>query len=369
MLDELERRAAAGAHVVDAIGEPELADRRRAVAAADDGERRRRRDRVGDRACARGERLELEHAHRAVPEDGRGIGDDAPRRHPRSRARRRAPSTRRGSRRPRRSRVSASAATSRAITKSTGICTRPVASSRVHSSTKSGSTSESPTDTPCARRKVNAIAPPTSTVSQRSSSASITPSLSPTLAPPSTATKGRARVVQQRREHLDLAEQQAPGRVRQQPRRADDRRVLTVRRAERVVHVEVAELARGWCRTPGRSLPRPARSAGSRASRRRPGSTARRPPPRAGRRPRARAAPVRRAARSGARRRDAMLYRASTLPFGRPRCPHTTTIAPVLAQVLDRREHGGDTEVVLDGAVVGERHVAVDAHAAPAARA
>ena len=33
LLDELERRAAAGAHVVDAVGEPELADRRGAVAA------------------------------------------------------------------------------------------------------------------------------------------------------------------------------------------------------------------------------------------------------------------------------------------------------------------------------------------------
>jgi hypothetical protein len=39
---------------------------------------------------------------------------------------------------------------------------------------------------------VNAIAPPTSTVSHRSSSASITPSLSLTFAPPSTATNGRS---------------------------------------------------------------------------------------------------------------------------------------------------------------------------------
>ena len=39
---------------------------------------------------------------------------------------------------------------------------------------------------------MNAIAPPMSTWSQRSRSALITPSLSPTLAPPSTATNGRA---------------------------------------------------------------------------------------------------------------------------------------------------------------------------------
>ena len=52
------------------VGEPELADRRRAVAAADHGERLRRRDRLGDGAGAGGERRQLEHAHRAVPEHG-----------------------------------------------------------------------------------------------------------------------------------------------------------------------------------------------------------------------------------------------------------------------------------------------------------
>ncbi len=63
LLDELERRAATGADVVDLVGEAELADRRRAVAATDDGERARRGDRVGDGAGAGRERRELEHAH------------------------------------------------------------------------------------------------------------------------------------------------------------------------------------------------------------------------------------------------------------------------------------------------------------------
>ena len=48
VLDELERRAATGADVVDAIGEADLADRGRAVAAADDGETATVGDRLGD---------------------------------------------------------------------------------------------------------------------------------------------------------------------------------------------------------------------------------------------------------------------------------------------------------------------------------
>ena len=81
-----------------------------------------------------------------------------------------------------------------------------------------------------ASRNVNAIAPPMSTVSHRSSSASITPSLSLTLAPPSTATNGRVGVVEQSRdEHLDLAVQQPPARVRED--RAAGRRSTRARGA------------------------------------------------------------------------------------------------------------------------------------------
>ena len=68
-LDQLERRAAAGREVVDPVGEPELRERRGGVAAADD--RRRRASPATASATARvpgRERLELERAHRAVPE-------------------------------------------------------------------------------------------------------------------------------------------------------------------------------------------------------------------------------------------------------------------------------------------------------------
>ena len=89
-------------------------------------------------------------------------------------------------------RTSASSVISRAITTSTGTRTRPVPSSRLQSSTRSISTSESPIEYPWATRNVNAIAPPTTIVSHRSRSASITASLSLTFEPPSTATNGCA---------------------------------------------------------------------------------------------------------------------------------------------------------------------------------
>src|SRR4051794_36955926 len=68
LLDELERRAAAGAHVVDGAVEPELADRGGAVAAPDDREAGAVGHGRRDRLRARRERRHLEHAHRAVPE-------------------------------------------------------------------------------------------------------------------------------------------------------------------------------------------------------------------------------------------------------------------------------------------------------------
>ena len=58
-----------------------------------------------------------------------------------------------------------------------------------------------------------------------SSSASITPSLSLTFAPPSTATNGRLGCVEQAEQHLDLLGEQPAGGRRQHARRTDDRRV------------------------------------------------------------------------------------------------------------------------------------------------
>ena len=121
LLDELERRAAAGAHVVDPVGEAELADRRGAVAATDDRERR------GTPATA--------SATARVPA-ANGASSNMPigpfqstvaasattsAYSPRSRDRRRGPSSRRGSRRRRRCGSRRRRRSSCAITKSAGI--------------------------------------------------------------------------------------------------------------------------------------------------------------------------------------------------------------------------------------------------------
>ena len=71
------------------------------------------------------------------------------------------------------------------------------------------------------------------------SSASMTPSLSETLAPPSTATNGRLGRWRSSMQHVDLALQQPAGGARQRPWRPDDRGVGAVRGAEGVVDVAV----------------------------------------------------------------------------------------------------------------------------------
>ena len=75
-LEEFEERAAAGRDVADPVGDAELGDRGERVAAAGDRERVRCRDRLGDGLRAAGERVELEHADRPVPDDRAGLGDD-----------------------------------------------------------------------------------------------------------------------------------------------------------------------------------------------------------------------------------------------------------------------------------------------------
>src|SRR5687768_11084766 len=75
LLEELERRATAGGHVVDLVVEAELGERRGAVAPADDGEAPAVGHRLGHRLRARREPRILEHAHRAVPEDRAGLTD------------------------------------------------------------------------------------------------------------------------------------------------------------------------------------------------------------------------------------------------------------------------------------------------------
>ena len=133
---------------------------------------------------------------------------------------------------------------------------------------------------------------------------SITSSLSDTLAPPRTATNGPLRALEHAAEVLDLLRHQQPGRrLLDVMDDALGRGVRAVRRAERVVDVDVGEQRRAASRTPDRSsLPRRG-TAGSRAApRRRLAGGDRRAAP-ARRRSRRRTAPAgRRAAATAARR-------------------------------------------------------------------
>ena len=120
-LDQLQRRAAARRQVVHLVGEAELRERRGA------SPRRRRRscrgasrDGLGDRARAGRERLELEGAHRAVPEDGAGLRDDLGVRPRPSPGRCRGPSSRPATSTPSVACVSVSAENSRPSSRSTG---------------------------------------------------------------------------------------------------------------------------------------------------------------------------------------------------------------------------------------------------------
>src|SRR5208282_6073160 len=78
--EELEKGAAGGGDVTDAIGDAELVDRGDRVTAACN--RKGVRLGNGERECARagGERVQLENADRAVPDDAARAGDDRPQR-------------------------------------------------------------------------------------------------------------------------------------------------------------------------------------------------------------------------------------------------------------------------------------------------
>ena len=102
------------------------------------------------------------------------------------------------------------------------------ASRRLQVSTWSGSKSESPIGLPCAAKNVKHIAPPITSESTTSSSASTTPSLSEIFAPPSTATNGCFGFIPQPEQDLDLLLEESPHRRRDELRRPDDRRVRPV---------------------------------------------------------------------------------------------------------------------------------------------
>ena len=76
-LDELERRAAAGREVIDAVLQAEARERGGRVAPAHHREARRGGNSLGDGARPGGERLQLESSHRPVPEHGARLPDHA----------------------------------------------------------------------------------------------------------------------------------------------------------------------------------------------------------------------------------------------------------------------------------------------------
>ena len=115
------------------------------------------------------------------------------------------------------------------------------------SSNRSRSQRLVPISPPSAAISVNAIAPPISSTSTRSINDSITASLSLTLRPAEDRHVGPLRIVEQARQHLDLALHQ-PARDRRAAAgehelgQRGDARVRTVRGTERVVDVRVGEL-------------------------------------------------------------------------------------------------------------------------------
>ena len=141
-----------------------------------------------------------------------------------------------------------------------------------------------------------------------------------------------------------------------------DRRVRPVRRAERVVHVEIGQRRRAPSRTPDRSFPPRRGTAGSRAARRRPGVRAPRRPPRSPRRRRSRRrTSTGRPSSSASRRRDRLrLNRGSACPSAGRDGSRGSTVAPLLERVADGRQRRADARVVADHAVL-QRHVEVDA--------
>ena len=313
----------------------------------------------GDAAGARGERRQLEHAHRAVPEDGPRVGEPVGEQLDRLAGRCPGPSSRPGSRRRRRPRCRRRPRTRarprrRPAARARRRARRPRRGTRGTASTWSASSSESPTSWPCAARNVKHIPPPTSrrsTVPQQVlDDAELVGDLRRRRAPRRTAAAGRA---VSRSQHLDLGQHQAAGGVRQQPGDVVHAGLLAVHDAEAVADVQRRRGRPAGRRTrPARRRPCSSRA----ASKRRFSSSATSPSPSAatvscadgpttsvGERHRAAeqlAEPVgdRRAASSSGR----------TSPFGRPRCAHTTTRAPAVGERADGRDAGPDAAVVGD---------------------
>ena len=210
--------------------------------------------------------------------------------------------------------------------------------------------------------------PPMSSLSTLGSSASMTASLSETFEPPSTTTYGCVGVAGQLAQHLDLAQHQPAGVVRQQRGHVVDAGVLAVHGAEGVVHIGRRRRRRaagergplglvlaGLARVEAQVLQqrdlavtelRHGRLSPSRRRcrwRRRPGSRAARP---------------RRAATG------CSVYFGSGAPFGRPRCDTTMTRAPASrSAVIVGRTARIRPSSVISPSVEGDVEVGAHEHA------
>ena len=238
------------------------------------------------------------------------------------------------------------------------------------SSNRSRSTRLSPISPPEAAINVNAIAPPINSASARSTSASNTPSLSDTFAPPRTVTYGRS------------------GSVRSRPRtstsRWRSRPATAVRPDARMRSGRATTLACARCAAPKASFTYASASSASCPANRSsldsspgwnrrfsssttsPGSmwpqTASGPSPTTSSSA-ITSTPSSSPSRSatGPRRRSSL-----RLPFGLPRCDATTSAAPRVDQLAERGDGRADPHVVGDPAAL-ERHVEVGADEDPAA--
>ncbi len=225
-------------------------------------------------------------------------------------------------------------------------------------STSPSSHSESPTSWPCARRNGKHIAPPIRSASASSSKRSITAILSATLAPPSTATSGRAGCSRMpssvRTSRSSSRPARAPAAGARRPRCSRARGGRRRRRRRRTTSASAASArassgsllsSPGSKRTFSSSSisPSPSRSASALTS----------SPTTAGR-----ASRRRRSARAGAAATGAIDSAGSRLAVRSPEMRDQHEPRAALAQLLDRRQRGADARVVGDHARLPSASVA-----------
>ena len=326
---------------------PNCASAAARVAAADDRRGRASGDRLGDRARAGRERLELERAHRAVPEHRAGVA-----RSPRRSARAvcgpmSSPIQPSGTSTPSSARVSVSARElapeRRGRSGSRSLLAARARARAARGSMPSSSHSESPTAWPCALKNGKHIAPPIRIASARCEERVEHADLVGHLGAADDRDERPLRVVEDARAASSTSRSSSrPAALGSRCATRLGRGVRAVRGAERVVDVDVGERRVALRRARGRSSSRPARSGRSRASRRR------RPGTLVERRPRAR--PARRAARPGARRPAAARASGRGPSAGRGARQHAAA-RPSSRSSRQRRQRRADARVVGDLAV------------------